>query len=409
MDENQKITEYLDKLRGLKLSETSRERIKGELSAYAKFHGAEAETNERMPADSRFIGQVPLGTSLFRKLRLSNMTAIFLSLALILTGGTTYAAEGAIPGDLLYPMKVEFNERVKSAVALSSEAEARLQARLAEERLEEAETLAANGRLDADASAALNARLNKHYESANEHSGRAEADGDIETAAEVRASLTGSLNAFGAILNRLNRDVKGNDGVMLINNIEARAEAIADDERPGPDEHSEGAGTAAVEALIKRADIYVSHVGDKLVRAEGEISAEAYVRVRAHLAKAADAVAEAKAEFRSELYREAYDSAKTAIRIASEAETMLMSLLRLNVELDLSSDRLFDIEVDSDTEVNGRDNDSDEADESDDSDDSRDDTSVDVDVETDVEVDTDAGNTGAGVNGSVGGSVRLGN
>lgn len=403
MDENQKITEYLNKLRGLKLSETSRERIKDELSAYTQLHG------ERIEAESRFIGRVPSRTSLFAQLKLSNMTAIFLSLALILTGGTTYAAEGAIPGDLLYPMKVEFNERVKGAVALSSEAEARLQARLAEERLEEAETLAASGRLDADASAALNARLSKHYESANDNSDRAEADGDIETAAEVRASLSGSLNAFGAILNRLNADVKGNDGVMLINNIEARAEAIDDDERPGPNEASEGAGTAAVLALIQRADTYVSHVGDKLVRAEGKISAEAYARVRTHLAKAVDAAAEAKAEFRSELYREAYDSTKTAIRIASEAETMLMSLLRLDVELDLSSDRLLNIEVDSDTEVNGRDDDSDEADESDDSDDSRDGTSVDVDVETDVEVDVDNANTGTGVNGSVGGSVRLGN
>lgn len=406
MNEDKNTKEYLEKLQGLKLSETSRARMKKELSEYARFHAV--PMSERIPADGRLIKQAPVRASFITRLIPNKMTAAFLTILLLLSSGTSFAAEGALPGDLLYPVKVEFNERVKSAVALSNEAEARLQARLAEVRLLEAETLAARGELDADASAKLNARLNKHYNAAKDRSERVEIGGDLETAAEVRASLNGTLNAFGAILNRLNSDVKGNDGVMLINNIEARAEAIADDERKGPAQESLGAGAAAVEALIKRADLLNAHVGAKLARAEGEISAEAYARIRAHLGKAIDAVSRAKTQFRSELYREAYDSAKGAIRIASEAETMLMSLLRLGIELDLSADRILNIKVDADSGTNVNDYYSSDDSNDDQKDSNNDSVDADVEVDADVGVETPVLDAGAGVSGSVGADVRVG-
>src|SRR5262245_60533234 len=72
---------------------------------------------------------------------------IFLALALLFTGGVSFAAEKTVPGDLLYPVKVGVNEEVRGWVALSDHAKASWDARVASRRLEEAEELAARTEL----------------------------------------------------------------------------------------------------------------------------------------------------------------------------------------------------------------------------------------------------------------------
>lgn len=75
-------------------------------------------------------------------------SAVLLALAVL------FAAENALPGDLLYPVKMNANERVVAAVAAAGGAELRAQAALwrVGRRFEEAETLAVNGeKLSSDA------------------------------------------------------------------------------------------------------------------------------------------------------------------------------------------------------------------------------------------------------------------
>lgn len=56
----------------------------------------------------------------------------------ILIGGTvSFAAEGALPGDVLYPVKTEVNERVRSAIAVTPQAKAGWDVVLVERRLSE--------------------------------------------------------------------------------------------------------------------------------------------------------------------------------------------------------------------------------------------------------------------------------
>ena len=82
----------------------------------------------------------------------------------VLGGGTAYAAERALPGDLLYPVKIHLNESAREALALSALAEAELQASLAERRAEEAEELAVRGELSPAARADLEARLDNRVD-----------------------------------------------------------------------------------------------------------------------------------------------------------------------------------------------------------------------------------------------------
>ncbi|OGG41361.1 hypothetical protein A2837_02485 [Candidatus Kaiserbacteria bacterium RIFCSPHIGHO2_01_FULL_46_22] len=216
MNPNDKTIEYLSKLKGMKLSESSRARMQADLLEYARFHSV--KDGVRVGADSRSIGQVPQSTSLFNLFKQpKSMTAAIMVIVLLAGGGTSYAAEAAVPGDVLYPVKIEVNENIRSAFAISNEAEAKLQARLAEERLEEAEELSARGELTTEHAAYLGLRIKAHYDEAKELSAEAAADGNQEASTTVRSSLEGSLRAHANVLNDINLNVSGGNGVLDLN------------------------------------------------------------------------------------------------------------------------------------------------------------------------------------------------
>ena len=61
--------------------------------------------------------------------------------------GTAFAASAALPGDVLFPVKINVNERVESLLAVTSQAQAQIAIEQATRRLDEAEELIQKGRL----------------------------------------------------------------------------------------------------------------------------------------------------------------------------------------------------------------------------------------------------------------------
>lgn len=76
--------------------------------------------------------------------------AIFVTTSMV---GVSSAATHALPGDILYPVKVNINEEVQGVLITSSEARVAWEQERAERRLEEAGQLAAAGKLDAETQA----------------------------------------------------------------------------------------------------------------------------------------------------------------------------------------------------------------------------------------------------------------
>ncbi len=74
--------------------------------------------------------------------------AVFAFVIISGSAGASSLASKALPGDTLYPMKVNVNEEVKTFFAFTDEAKAEVDANLAEVRLLEVEKLAEAGRLD---------------------------------------------------------------------------------------------------------------------------------------------------------------------------------------------------------------------------------------------------------------------
>jgi len=70
------------------------------------------------------------------------------ALALLTTGGAlAYAAEGTVPGDLLYPVKIHVTEPIVGALAITPAAKAQWDATKAVRRINEAEILANQNKL----------------------------------------------------------------------------------------------------------------------------------------------------------------------------------------------------------------------------------------------------------------------
>jgi hypothetical protein len=93
---------------------------------------------------------------------LPRVATLALTLVFVVGGGTAYAAQGALPGDTLYPVKRALNERVEAVFALSEMAKIKLDARLAARRLAEASALSREGRLSEETEQELAADFDKH-------------------------------------------------------------------------------------------------------------------------------------------------------------------------------------------------------------------------------------------------------
>ena len=90
------------------------------------------------------------------------LVPLFVVLVVFIGGGTTSAAQGALPGDLLYPVKVSINETVEVALAPTPAAKAEVQVRLAERRVEEAQKLSSQGRLNKKTAETLTVDFDEH-------------------------------------------------------------------------------------------------------------------------------------------------------------------------------------------------------------------------------------------------------
>lgn len=117
-------------------------------------------------------------------------------------GGTSYAAQGALPGDLLYAVKIHVNEFVEIALATTPTAEAEVQAVLAERRVEEAQDLASQGKFTTLAAEQLQLQLDEHVAAAQSLTEVLKTR-DPGAAAQINTKLASSLAVNDAVLTSL--------------------------------------------------------------------------------------------------------------------------------------------------------------------------------------------------------------
>lgn len=130
----------------------------------------------------------------------------------ILAGVTSGVAENALPGDTLYPIKVNVNEQLVKGLSFGNEAKARAYASIAERRLVEIEQLTIEEKTENRGSnqkviAELNEDFIEHAEEVHNYVAKIEEEGNIGDAIEVAATFETTLSTHSEILAEVSAEV----------------------------------------------------------------------------------------------------------------------------------------------------------------------------------------------------------
>lgn len=150
----------------------------------------------------------------FFKIRKTVMVPVMICAILVLGAGTSYAAEGSMPGEILYSVKVHVNEEVKAALIFDDDDKVAFEINRAETRLAEADDLAASGKLSAEAKTQVEANLNSNKKRIQQRIKKLEDNGDNQKAADLASHFESSLKAHTSILGAMeDKEKKDNDDV----------------------------------------------------------------------------------------------------------------------------------------------------------------------------------------------------
>lgn len=131
------------------------------------------------------------------------MTMAVICLVVVGGGGVSYVAAGALPGDMLYPVKIKINEPVALALTTSPAEKATLAVLFTNRRLEEAGALAAEGKLSSELQKTVTAQLETQVTAVNTHLALLSTSEDREVSEEISDEFEAVLSAHEVVLARI--------------------------------------------------------------------------------------------------------------------------------------------------------------------------------------------------------------
>ena len=323
------MRDFLEKFKkfgaDVKLSESGKREIRSRL---VLFMGSAPVRGE---ADIRHLHQ----RSLITWFKLNKPMSIFAAIVLAVLlggGGTSLAAQAALPGDVLYPVKVNINEEVRGVFALSAEAKAEWQAERTRFRIEEAEKLAAEGKLSEEVKARIVANFEAQaermkarieYLQDKQNVRAAEVAARAESALEAHIRLLDNVGANGEIKQKLQAEIEAVKKLRMDSEskLEAEGEAVA---KP------------AAEGKIEAARNVIEAPRRYLDREEDDYTAETVAAAEARLKIAEDLVAQAEAKIQAGAYGEAFALGNDALRAAHEVKITLHAGAELRLPLKMN-------------------------------------------------------------------------
>jgi len=130
-----------------------------------------------------------------------------LSFVIIFGGiGISFAAERALPGDILYPVKVGVNEEARGLVAISDEKKVKWLATVAERRIEETEMLVKENRFDSASKEKIEKNFGENTKKLEEKLRSIAEKNDSERAEEVSRNIEDALERHEEVLKELSEE-----------------------------------------------------------------------------------------------------------------------------------------------------------------------------------------------------------
>lgn len=334
----QEIHDIMNALKREGLAEHERIALRHKLKLFMHEHPL------RVPVRIRILGALRAsqqGAYFFAPQR---AVAVFTLALFLCTGiGSSYAAEHALPGDTLYFVKVNINEPVAGALVLSDTKKAQWGVSLTERRLEEAEALAAEGRLGESESRVIVSLLDASRAKFDERIAALDSsESDDVLAADVRSDLRSSLDAHAFVLEELAAEVPAVQqaiepviSAIRQHDVEPAAktsEAIAVAASTTPDIPNTGADDRKAKKLLERkrqrAMEQLEDVRALAKKVRGELSSSTMAQIRDVASTTEMRIDQAYTTGETQ-YDEAIESYTESIRSVKKIKASLQAAVRL--------------------------------------------------------------------------------
>ena len=146
--------------------------------------------------------------------------AAFSLMVLVLSSaGISKAAEQSLPGDFLYPVKTQVNEKIKTSLATTTQQKAQVASELTLKRLDEAEVLLEHGKLDEDKKEVITKNLEKHNEEIKKRITELGESKNISTATDLDDQLGWSLEGHAKVLDKLAEEREDSLGTNSVEDV----------------------------------------------------------------------------------------------------------------------------------------------------------------------------------------------
>ncbi|KKQ27804.1 MAG: hypothetical protein US42_C0005G0029 [Candidatus Magasanikbacteria bacterium GW2011_GWC2_37_14] len=272
------------------------------------------------------------------------IAGLLIAAILAMGGGTAVAAENSVPGDLLYRIKTQVNEEVRSALAISPEAQAAWDAKRAERRLEETEKLAGENKLTTSTSEMLASKFAEFSQKATDRLQKLEDAGKLtpEQVQNLKANFEVAVKAHDEILSRI-EEKKQNRGEMkaVMDSLRGQASTTIKDRL----EHDlklieEGTSSTLSKVSENRknaAQNKISEVQKFIDNNDDKVSSENKAEAVKKLAEATTLVTEGDKLVIEQKFGEAIMKYSEAHRKAQEAQMYLTTRFRLERRMESTS------------------------------------------------------------------------
>lgn len=191
------MKKFFKQLKKEQLTKIEKQTIKNELSLFIK-------QNPLSNLENRASSRLDF-FAMFKTHHRFVLAGATLAMVLLVMSGTAYAAEESLPGDLLYPIKINVTERVRTAITKNPERLAVWETEKTERRLKEIEKITTKGNLNQERQKQLEDNLTKQVEITRARIERLENNGRNEKAEKLGADLEKSLEKYRLRIENIER------------------------------------------------------------------------------------------------------------------------------------------------------------------------------------------------------------
>lgn len=267
-------------------------------------------------------------------------------LILIISGsGLSLAAESSLPGELLYPIKINVNEQVLGSLTFGDKAKIELEARLAARRLEEAELLMLSGKLDNDTQSNIESNFEKHSQNVSNGVSNLESSRNSTDAAEITSKFESSLRAHEQIIRKLG-DNSSEEVKSRIRPVEAKVKERLqktsskrfefDNSIAGRASSSSGEANNilknSAQGKIDTATVLIDALEKSILNQKDLIAPEVFNLAENRIKSARSLIELAKSKIETSNYGEAFNLAQNAIRKINVANLLKKASTELKLD-----------------------------------------------------------------------------